>query len=284
MMSDLYLIRMPGEEERFLLDLPAAGRDDLMAHFKRVMPPRLAKVEDVSADLGQLAVVGPAAAAAIATALQSLQRAEVESGVLDALELDHTWFAAGTQDPICVVRSPDTIPPCYEVFCSRAEAHALDEALTNAGIDKGDATAWEVLRVEAGTPAFGTDMTDRTIPIEAGIEDRAIDGTKGCYTGQEIIVRILHRGHVNRHLRTLRVESPAATDPVPGAELFRTDTDESVGDKSVGNITSVVRSWRADAVICLGYVRREVEPGSVVRIGSRDGLQARVLERGPILP
>ena len=69
----------------------------------------------------------------------------------------------------------------------------------------------------AGRPRFGRELTEDVIPLEAGLLDRAIDQEKGCYTGQEVIVRILHRGHVNRHLRRLEFSGQA---PAPGTELF----------------------------------------------------------------
>jgi folate-binding protein YgfZ len=93
-------------------------------------------------------------------------------------------------------------------------------------------------------------MTDDTIPLEAGIESRAISMTKGCYVGQEVIVRILHRGHgrVVRKLVMLRVE--ANDVPQPGAVLLR-------DERAVGHLTSAVRSPRL-GVVALGYVHRDL--------------------------
>ena len=129
------------------------------------------------------------------------------------------------------------------------------------------------MRVEAGTPAFGPDMDERTIPIEAGIEARAIDHGKGCYTGQEVIVRIRDRGHVNRHLRGLLLgEVPT---PAPGTELFAGGSD-----RPVGSITSAVESPARGQAIALAYVRREVQPGAEVRVGAVGGTPARVMSLG----
>ena len=84
--------------------------------------------------------------------------------------------------------------------------------------------ALEAARIEAGYPIFGVDMTDDTIPLEAGIEDRAISMTKGCYVGQEVIIRVLHRGHgrVARKLVALRIDGLV---PERGARLFAADRD-----------------------------------------------------------
>ena len=96
-------------------------------------------------------------------------------------------------------------------------------------------------------------MDEGTIPVEAGIDDRAIDHGKGCYTGQEIIVRIRDRGHVNRHLRSLDLGD--VPTPASGTELFAPDGT----GKSVGRITSAVQSPKNGGVIALAYVRRGVE-------------------------
>ena len=134
--------------------------------------------------------------------------------------------------------------------------------------------ALDVLRVEAGRPAWGSDLDDTTIPPEAGIDARAIDHAKGCYTGQEVIVRIRDRGHVNRKLRGLRLGN--APLPGRGVELW-------VGgrDQPVGAITSAVVSPRAGEGLALGYLRREVEAPGEVRLGTPDGPRVTVLELGP---
>ena len=129
---------------------------------------------------------------------------------------------------------------------------AVWSALVEDGVTPAGLGVWSTLRVEAGRPAFGTDMDQDTLPPEAGIVDRAIDHTKGCYTGQEVIVRIRDRGHVNRHLRVLDLGDIPA--PARGAELLAADGS----GKSVGHLTSVVQSPRFDGVLAMGYVRRGV--------------------------
>tara|TARA_Y100000746_G_C15115754_1_gene290439 strand:- start:1 stop:339 length:339 start_codon:yes stop_codon:yes gene_type:complete len=103
-------------------------------------------------------------------------------------------------------------------------------------------------------------MDEKTLPPEVGVLERAIDHTKGCYTGQEVIVRIRDRGHVNKHLRLLDLGDIPA--PRRGAELLASDGSGKV----VGNLTSVVQSPRAHSVVALGYVRRGV---STVLLGDR---------------
>jgi folate-binding protein YgfZ len=117
-------------------------------------------------------------------------------------------------------------------------------------------------------------MTDDTIPLEAGIEDRAISMTKGCYVGQEVIIRVLHRGHgrVVRKLVGLKIDGADAV-PVRGARLFAADRD-------VGSITSAAHSPRLGA-IAMGYVHRDfVNDGTRVDVEMPDGrAPALVTER-----
>ena len=97
---------------------------------------------------------------------------------------------------------------------SRANSsRPLRERLHAAGAVDADADAAEALRIEAGVPKFHRDMDEETIPLEAGIEARAISLTKGCYVGQEVIIRVLHRGHgrVARRLVGLTLDGDGAS-------------------------------------------------------------------------
>ena len=141
------------------------------------------------------------------------------------------------------------------------------ESLTHAGARPLDDETAEVLRVEAGIPRFLVDMNEETIPLEAGL-DHAISHTKGCYVGQEIIVRIRDRAHgrVARHLVGLLVDGdavPAAGQPV----LF--------DDRQVGRLTSAVRSIALDRPIGLATLHRDAAAaGTIVTLA--DGLTAAV--------
>jgi folate-binding protein YgfZ len=137
------------------------------------------------------------------------------------------------------------------MISASAPAPALTSALRDAGaLDVNPETA-NVSRVEAGRPVFGIDMDEDTIPLEAGIEGRAISMTKGCYVGQEIIIRVLHRGHgrVARRLVGLALD---AYSPVPerGSTIRAAERD-------IGRITSAVFSPALGHPIALGYVHRD---------------------------
>jgi folate-binding protein YgfZ len=123
-------------------------------------------------------------------------------------------------------------------------------------------TAFEMARIEAGIPRFGADMDETTIPLESGIEARAVSYNKGCYIGQEVINRIHSIGHVNRELCRLRLADDLVALPARNEKLFK-------DGKEVGHITSAVRSPALGAHVALGYVRREVrEEGARLVLGS----------------
>lgn len=251
MITDLWALLLGDEEtDGFLLDVPIAGAAGLTANFAKFLPPRLATAEDVSESLAMISVVGPDAAPALARlALGS----RVDAGVLLELE-EGAWRAAAPSegDPMVVVRTRDVSPEAFNVLGATDAVLALWQVLLVEGATAAGLAVWSTLRVEAGRPAFGTDMDQSTIPVEAGIDGRAIDHGKGCYTGQEVIVRIRDRGHVNRHLRRLRLGDVPA--PTEGTELFAEGSD-----KPVGWITSAVESPEHGGVVALAYVRRGVE-------------------------
>src|SRR6185503_5971244 len=97
--------------------------------------------------------------------------------------------------PAIVVRVTDTGEPGFDVFVERAESDAVKAALERGGAIPLDAATADTVRVESGITLFHRDMDEETIPLEAGIEGRAISLTKGCSVGQEVIIRVLHRGH-----------------------------------------------------------------------------------------
>jgi folate-binding protein YgfZ len=128
-----------------------------------------------------------------------------------------------------------------------------DKLIAAAKSVGGRATGWdalEIARVEAGIPRFGVDMDETNIPLECGIEVRAVSYSKGCYIGQEVINRIHSIGHVNKELRGLRLEGDLKNPPAKGDKIFHEA-------KEVGYITSAVKSLALDACLALGYVRRE---------------------------
>jgi folate-binding protein YgfZ len=151
-----------------------------------------------------------------------------------------------------------------DLLCDSADTEALRGGLEEAGAVPVSEAAVECLRVEHGRPRYGVDLDDTVIPQEAGLNERAVSFTKGCYVGQETVARLHYRGKPNRHLRGLRLSAPAQV----GDEL-------TFGGRPVGWVGSVAVSPRLGP-IALALVRREAPPGSAVTVG--DGIAAEVLE------
>jgi folate-binding protein YgfZ len=144
----------------------------------------------------------------------------------------------------------------YDVLCAAEDTEAVKAALIADGAEPADEAAAEVLRVEHGRPRYGVDLDDSVIPQEAGLNDRAVSFTKGCYVGQETVARLHYKGKPNRHLRGIRLAAPAE----PGTPL-------TLAGKEVGRLTSPVVSPTLGP-IGLALVRREAPPGTTLDDGS----------------
>jgi folate-binding protein YgfZ len=141
------------------------------------------------------------------------------------------------------------------VICAAGDAEAVRAALEAAGARPVDEAAAEILRVERGRPRWGAELDEGVIPQEAGLNERAVSFTKGCYVGQETVARLHYRGKPNRHLRGLRL-----AEPVPSGTPLR------LGEREVGHVATSVVSPRHGA-IALTLVRREAEPGATLAAG-----------------
>jgi len=160
--------------------------------------------------------------------------------------------------PVVVARVDQLGVPGFVIFVDAQQQDAVTRAIAAAGALHATPSTLEAARIEARYPVFGVDMTSDTIPLEAGIEDRAISLTKGCYVGQEVIIRVLHRGHgrVARKLVQLQVEGEA---PSANAKVFG-------GTREIGFITSAAKSPRLGA-IALGYLHRDfLTAGTAVEV------------------
>jgi tRNA-modifying protein YgfZ len=217
---------------------------------------------DVTGAFAQLAVIGPGAPAAAAAALPG-----VSAGQLSGLAEHGTLRATAGGEPAIVARVTDTGEPGFDLFIDPAQLDAVVSKLQSSGAVAIDPATAEAIRIESGVPLFHHDMDEQTIPLEAGIEGRAISLTKGCYVGQEVIIRVLHRGHgrVARKLVGLALEGDAA--PAPGTAV-RAD------NRDIGHVTSATVSPALGRPIALAYVQRDfVQPQTAVAV---DGVAAAV--------
>ncbi|MEJ2679565.1 MAG: glycine cleavage T C-terminal barrel domain-containing protein [Gemmatimonadota bacterium] len=256
-----------------LIDTDYAALPALMAHFRKYVPPLFAEFEDVSDDWSMLSVFGPRAREYVGGGLSvSMPAFLPEDGALWA-SIHKQVTGVGPDDAeVLIVRTLYAGVDGYDIFVPTAAVEATWTALRDDGLLPAGHSTVDVLRIEAGRPRWGAELTETVIPLEAGLRSRAISETKGCYTGQEVIVRILHRGHVNRHLRRLELGDVPA--PSPGTKLVR-----ACDARVVGVITSSCYSPRAKQTIGLGYVRREVSPPAPLHLTAPDGPHVRVPER-----
>ena len=261
MISDLRVYELG---DAMLLVLPRATKDTVLAKLDQFIFSEDVQLGDLSETFASLAVVGPDAAGLLSHIFGA-----------DAANLD-AWLLHGNRrfvlegQPVIVVRSSDMGEPGFELVASLVQVGALSSALRARGaVDVDDHTA-EALRIEGGVPLFGRDMDEETIPLEAGIEDRAISFTKGCYVGQEVIIRVLHRGHgrVARRLVGLTLE-PQHDVPPPGTTLH-------AEDKVVGAVTSSAWSPALGRPIALGYVKRDLAQVDVM-VRTAGAVDARVV-------
>lgn len=151
-----------------------------------------------------------------------------------------------------------------DVLALAEDRDAVRSALLDAGAEPVDEAIAEIVRVEHGRPRYGLDLDETVIPQEAGLNDRAVSFTKGCYVGQETVARLFYKGKPNRHLRGLKLSGPVVT----GAAL-------QLGDKEVGQLGSSVVS-PVHGPIGLAIVRREAGVGDV--LGVEGGATATIVD------
>jgi folate-binding protein YgfZ len=252
--------------DALLVDLESDLADPVRTRWDQFIFSEDVTVESIAASTAHIGVYGPRAAAVLESAFsagRSPGEPSPRAGLLEEIPLhgNRRWDVQGV--PAITIRSDDLGVDGFDIVLPVEQRAPLVELLTRFGALLVSDDAMEICRVEAGRPRFHVDMDEDTIPLEAGIEDRAISLTKGCYVGQEIIIRVLHRGHgrVARKLVGLALEAGA---PVPA----RGDTVRS-GNREIGLITSAVKSPSLDRAIGLGYVHRDfTQAGTSVTVAS----------------
>jgi folate-binding protein YgfZ len=209
-------------------------------------------------ECGLLSLIGPDARACVASAALS--------------EAEHAHVPAEVGGvPVRLVATHEGI----DVLCEASDLDTVRTTLLEAGATAASETAAEIVRVERGRPRYGIDMDESTIPQEAGLNERAVSFTKGCYVGQETVARLHWKGKPNRYLRGLRFSTPAdaaiaasAADGelAPPANAPASGEELRLGERLVGHVGSVVESPRLGA-IGLALVRREASPGDTLAVG-----------------
>jgi tRNA-modifying protein YgfZ len=247
-----------------LLDLDPAVTAAVLQKLDQFIFSEDVKLGDLSEAFAKLTVVGPRSARVVADVVSGQGQSGFGDGDLAAWPEFRNARASFRGQMALVAASWDAGQVGFDLYVERPYLAELAGAVAAAGAVPADSADWEVLRVEAGRPAFGRDMDGDTIPLEAGIEGRAISFAKGCYPGQEVVIRILHRGQgrVARKIVGLRVKG----DTVPaGGDLLRAD------DRDAGRVTSAVWSPHAGGPIALAMVHRDfVAPETTLSIQHGD--------------
>ena len=226
MLGDLRVLDL-GDE--LLLDTERVALQELFNMIRRYKLGRDVELHKRTLELGLLSLVGP----------------RTETYGLDEEHANRRDEIAG--QPVVLVRTDVGV----DIFVPADGVDAVRGALDVPQV--GDDAA-EIVRVEHGRPRYGAELNDGVIPQEAGINERAVSFTKGCYVGQETVARLHSRGKPNRHLRGLRLSAPAES----GAVL-------RLGEKEVGRLATVVVSPR-HGPIALALVRREAAPGDTLTV------------------
>jgi folate-binding protein YgfZ len=244
MQADMRVLRTSAEE--IWIDTEPEALAAARRHLEMYKIGRDVALADVSGERAILSLIGPRSVELAGTA--ALPELASEEAAIDGV----ACLAVGTDAGI-------------DLIAKAADAAPLREALVARGAVEVDPEAAEVIRIESGRPRFGAEMSAETMPAEAGIVERAISFTKGCYIGQEPVARLHYKGRPNRHLRGLELSAPASA-----GETLR------LGEKEVGRIGSAALS-PARGPIALAIVRREAEPGSELAVGE-DDVTARVVD------
>jgi folate-binding protein YgfZ len=261
MIADLYVYELG---DVILLAMTGGVKDAVLAKLDQFIFSEDVQLGDVTATFAQIAVVGPDAARVVASIVGLAEDALRGLPVHGNARGDWSGGAA------IVVRIADAGEAGFDLFVEQGQADALKAAFAAAGAVALDEATAEAVRIESGMPLFGRDMDEDTIPLEAGIESRAISFTKGCYVGQEVIVRITHRGggRVAKKLVKWVADPSADIVPLPESRIFSFDPSTSLrAGKDIGRVTSAAFSPNVNRVVGLGYVHRDfAESGTDVTV------------------
>lgn len=244
MQSDMRVLRTADDE--LLLDLEPKPVPGVMRHLTMYSVGREVEIAALEPAPRTLSLAGPAAA----------QRSEI-----GPLGPEHAHRSVEIDGVRCRAIRTDL---GLDFQVAPEDAERLERSLGERGVAGASEDAFEILRVESGRPRFGREMTSETIPQEAGINERAVSFTKGCYIGQETVARLHYKGKPNRHLRGLQLSAPA----VAGAGV-------RLGERELGRIGTAVLS-PALGPIALAVLRREAVPGAMVEV--EGGIDAEVVE------
>ena len=255
----LAAVRVLNLSDRFLIDTERTTHAKVLELLSRFTLAGDFRVMDATEEIATLSVQGQGAANIIRAVLGDLA-ADLERGKVLTVP-----FSESTVTIICATHTAEA---GFDLFVSADKSSELKRALIDAGAVVVGEDASEILRIEAGIPRYGVDMDETTVLSETNLDD-AISFTKGCYIGQEIIVRIMHRGHVAKKLTGLVFDGQERIES--GIKIF------SDNDQEIGRVTSSTISSRMERGLALAYVKYDyLAPGTKIKVADLTGTVAEL--------
>ena len=244
--ADLYVFQRGGS---LLVDLERPLRDKVLQLFDRYIIADDVSVTDISDNLTAVGLTGPEA------------RAVIERAGIAVPDLAHLQFVdvPWREQTVTLLRAGEEARESWQLWIALPRSRELWDALVSAGARPTGTEALNLFRISRGIPQFGVDIRERDLPQETGLT-RALNFTKGCYLGQEIVERIRSRGAVHREFTAFTVEGVL---PAAGVKI--------VADKEVGEITSsaILPLASGDRSVALGYLRRAAAGKSLLAGGAK---------------
>jgi folate-binding protein YgfZ len=268
--SDLNIYALANE---LLLDFEPGYGSTVAQRLEKYIIADDVQVVDAAPHYGLLSAQGPKA--------ENVVRSLGLPSEIPEKPMQFATASDATLGEVYLMNQPRTGTSGFDLFVPIAALGAvMDKLIAAAKLAGGRACGWralEMARLEASVPRFGADMDGTNLAPEAGIEQRAISYSKGCYIGQEVIARIRTYGQVAKALRGLRLADELKELPVKGDKLFH-------GDKEAGYITSALASPALGANIALGYVRKEAnQPGTKLTLKTQHGESAVTIVELPFV-
>jgi folate-binding protein YgfZ len=245
----LALVRVIHREDGFLIDTEGASRATVLKLLERFTLAGDFHVAELTDQMASISVQGNKATEIVSAVVHE---------PVSALSRQSVVKLHAGEIPVTLIRATHTGEDGFDLFVEAENGEYLRNELIKAGAREMDEKVAEILRIEAGIPRYGTDIDESTVVTEANL-DEAVSFTKGCYVGQEIIIRIQHRGHVAKKLAglTFADDRPVAD----GAKILAED------GKEIGRVTSSTFSPALDRAIALGYVKYDyLKPETSVKI------------------
>jgi folate-binding protein YgfZ len=247
----LAAVRIAHREDGFLIDTENATRETVITLLDRYTLAGDFRLQDLTDETQMFS-------------MQGRRAPEIVSGVFGeeaaSVERQKIVNAQFGDTTVTVIRATHTAEDGFDLFIDANNGSTLRGALTAAGAVPISNATFETLRIEAGVPLYGIDMDENNVVTETNLDD-AVSFTKGCYLGQEIIVRIKHRGHVAKKLSGVMLED---SNPVP-----RNSKIISGDGREIGRVTSSTFSPRLDRAIALGYLKYDyLAAGTEVKVAT----------------